>query len=130
MSASLAMRECRNCEKVYPESKNFFHGFTNKNPGLKYVCKVCSNTGNYYGGLRRRYGLTQESFEKLLQTQSYSCAICEESLLDLPRSHRHVDHCHITGKVRGVLCHHCNTALGGFKDDPELLKRAIEYCHA
>lgn len=67
----------------------------------------------------------------MLEVQDYACAICgemedklREDGTEQPLS---VDHCHVSGRVRGLLCHRCNTALGLFRDDPEVLKRAIEY---
>jgi hypothetical protein len=81
--------------------------------------------------LMANYGLTTDDFEAMLEVQSYACAICdlqEDKLRDdgtpFPLS---VDHCHVTGRIRGLLCHRCNTALGLFRDDPALLSRAIEY---
>lgn len=55
-------------------------------------------------------------------TQSGKCLICNEIPKRLV-----VDHCHTSGKVRGLLCDHCNTGLGRFKDSPELLMAAIRY---
>lgn len=71
--------------------------------------------------LRRNYGLTLEEFERLAAQQDFKCAICHE-----PRK-LHVDHNHHTGKVRGLLCHYCNTALGSFDDDPQRILKAIAY---
>lgn len=62
----------------------------------------------------------------MLHNQGNKCKICEthESEFDKRLA---VDHCHKTGKVRGLLCSSCNTSLGKFKDDPEILRRAINY---
>jgi hypothetical protein len=69
----------------------------------------------------KRYGLTIEDYEVILQTQRGRCAICRGP------APTNVDHDHVTGKVRGILCQRCNIGLGIFYDDPEILKRAIEY---
>lgn len=77
----------------------------------------------------KQYGLTPDDYFKMFDAQDGKCAICDE----VPAAGRvkyrklHVDHCHATGKVRGLLCHHCNTALGSFLDSPLTLKSAIEY---
>jgi hypothetical protein len=69
---------------------------------------------------------TTEEYEELLVKQNYGCAICNA------KSNRNgtrlcVDHCHTTGKIRGLLCHDCNTSLGKFEDNVELLQKAIDY---
>ena len=71
------------------------------------------------------YGLTKEQYYEMYEKQQGKCAICEEE----PKTKRllHVDHCHSTGIIRGLLCSQCNTALGSFRDNPTLLNRAIEY---
>lgn len=74
---------------------------------------------------KRMYGLTQEDYEKILNEQNYCCAICNNKL-DLGRL-THVDHCHKTNKVRGVLCNVCNLGIGKFRDSCELLQNAINY---
>ena len=72
-----------------------------------------------------KYGVTKEYLIELYQKQEGKCAICEKE----PSTQRglHVDHCHDSGKVKGLLCHGCNTALGSFKDNPNLLTKAIKY---
>lgn len=76
--------------------------------------------------LRKKFKLTPESYFALRATQDRRCAICRDPLLDSPRG-AHVDHCHNTMAIRGILCVSCNTGLGGFKDDPARLKAAIQY---
>lgn len=74
---------------------------------------------------KRLFGLTPEEYENLKQTQDYQCAICEDDLQ--PKQKTHIDHCHRTGKVRGILCENCNRGLGMFKDNTERLAKAIRY---
>lgn len=74
--------------------------------------------------LLKRYGLTPESYDSMVQKQNGVCAICE--LSDTSR-HLSVDHDHATGEVRGLLCQICNTAIGHFKDSQRLLARASLY---
>lgn len=70
-----------------------------------------------------RYGITEEDFNHLFAKQKGVCAICaKEYHLTL-----HVDHCHSSGVVRGLLCNNCNRGLGHFKDSIETLRKAINY---
>lgn len=72
--------------------------------------------------LKSRYNLTPEQVEEMKKQQNHMCAICSET----PK-HWHIDHCHSTNKVRGMLCGPCNMALGLMKDDAERLNRAARY---
>ncbi len=74
--------------------------------------------------LRRSYGITLEQYQSMEKQQNHGCAICGK-----PPEKRAlaVDHCHATGKVRGLLCAKHNTGIGLFEDSPELLKAAILY---
>lgn len=80
---------------------------------------------------RIKYGIDCDIFEQLLTLQNNVCKICKQKEI-----HKHqsgtlrrlsVDHCHLTGKVRGLLCHRCNTLLGIVKDDASILLAAGEY---
>lgn len=74
----------------------------------------------------RRYGVTPEDWEQMFETQGGRCKICKKHQSELSRVF-HIDHCHSTGKVRGLLCMNCNTGLGNFKDNPVLLSSALNY---
>lgn len=76
--------------------------------------------------LRSKYGLSLEEYDTMLSEQDGCCAICRA---DTPGGNGrfHVDHCHSSGFVRGLLCARCNMGLGYFKDNIEVLARAIEY---
>jgi hypothetical protein len=78
---------------------------------------------------KRKYGVSQEQFNELLAAQNSACALCFTTE-PKGRGSFHVDHCHATGVVRGLLCHSCTTALGLFRDDTALLMRATEYLAA
>jgi len=75
--------------------------------------------------LHRHYNLTKIEFEKILIDQNFKCAICNEILV--PGKQTHIDHCHNSMKVRGILCHRCNTGIGLFKESIYNLKEAIKY---
>jgi hypothetical protein len=80
--------------------------------------------------LKYRFGITLAQYKELLQAQNYSCAICKittEEYAKISKHKFHVDHCHDTGEVRGLLCNNCNVSLGGFKDKKEILESAIAY---
>lgn len=73
----------------------------------------------------RRYGLTMDQAELM---RAGGCAICGRTEVEGRWANNlHIDHCHETGRVRGVLCHGCNVSLGHFQHDPNLLRRAFEY---
>ena len=72
-----------------------------------------------------RYGITIEKYQKLLKSQKYKCAVCLEP--DRPDKKLHIDHSHITGITRGLLCGNCNKALGLLLDSTILLGRLIGY---
>ncbi len=76
--------------------------------------------------LKVRYDLTLEGYDSLLQKQNYRCAICERDSKEMSYF-LHVDHCHTTGRVRGLLCAPCNTFLGYSKDSTKVFENAINY---
>lgn len=84
---------------------------------------------------RRLYGLEPEDFDRLLAAQNGVCAICRRPARGKANGRAkagreprlHVDHCHTTGRVRGLLCGNCNTLIGLANEDPAVLAAAIEY---
>lgn len=79
--------------------------------------------------LRDNYGLTQEQYDAMFEAQGGVCAICKEPERSrrVKRLNLSVDHCHKTGKIRGLLCSGCNTAIGHFYEDIEVMIRAKKY---
>ena len=129
---------CTKCSNLLAIS-NFVKSKTTKS-GYRGICKSCFNA--YYQTrrkekyelvrsyerkfhferrLKHEYGMSKDDYTRLLQTTKGKCQICllEKKLV--------IDHCHVSGKVRGMLCTNCNTALGHFKDKTTVLKNAITY---
>jgi 5-methylcytosine-specific restriction endonuclease McrA len=78
--------------------------------------------------LRSRYGLSPEEYAALLTEQGGECALCgSKEARGRWGTHFHVDHCHASGKVRGLLCASCNSALAQLGDSVEGLTRALDY---
>jgi hypothetical protein len=100
----------KHAEKIRRQGRESYH--RNKDRHKAYILKV-------------RYGLTPEAFVAILVTQGYRCAICRVPLDGDRRPD--VDHDHVTLRVRGILCHPCNTGLGGFRDSPTALRAAADY---
>jgi hypothetical protein len=71
--------------------------------------------------LKKKYGISLKEFTKLSENQFDSCAICQK------KEPLCVDHCHETGKIRGLLCTKCNTAIGFFEEDGFSLYKAADY---
>ena len=113
--------KCRDCEAESYQAYKSNNGERLKNSWSK------SSKSRYEKDRKKilawRYGLTLEEYDQILSDQDGKCKICKTE----PVTVLSVDHCHSTGKVRGLLCSHCNTGLGMFKDDVQLLERAIAY---
>ena len=80
--------------------------------------------------LKYRFGITADDYDVMYDKQGGCCAICGIHSSDYTNKTKlrlHVDHCHTTGMIRGLLCNSCNTSLGGFKDSEEVLSKAITY---
>lgn len=77
--------------------------------------------------LKRLFGIDLKEYNEMLLKQNNSCAICQKQHADKAKRTLAVDHCHKTGEVRGLLCTNCNLALGNFKDNTELMQKAINY---
>jgi len=108
--------------------------------GLKSACKDCgrararkywekkplSKEAQREKNLQKSFGIGIKDYNKLLEIQNGCCAICGTDSCASGRNFA-VDHNHQTGKIRGLLCKFCNTALGQFKDDTTVLQKAIQY---
>ena len=127
-------KTCQKCGEL--RSLNDFHKNRGRPDGHTNWCKPCVaiNTTAWYARNRerrrdlnlRRYGITGEEYRQLL-SEYPTCPACGRSLTDLPSRQVHVDHDHVTGAIRGFLCHGCNTALGLVRESPETLRRLAVY---
>lgn len=93
---------------------------------LQHRDKVRTASRKYM--LKWTYGLSEEQYQLLLASQGYRCAVCRSLTPQNKRTNFFtVDHDHKTGRVRGLLCTKCNTALGNVDDDIKILQAAITY---
>ena len=128
--------ECKACaaelrREFYKQDPERFKTATKKwsreNPEKRNATKragYAKNLQRHKGVVRKRlYGITPEDFETLKVAQNNCCAICEKFFIQSPE----VDHCHITGKVRGLLCGPCNSGIGMLKDSLLIVLRAALY---
>lgn len=140
-------KQCTKCNQT--KQLNDFHKVNKQTEKRRSICKLChnatyrnnyqknpekykryTNSKMYRSELKRKanlktYGLTVEQYEEMLQHQNNVCAICLENCTSGKRLA--VDHCHITGRVRQLLCRRCNQSIGKFNDDPILLQKAVNY---
>ena len=143
------MKKCSKCKKL----KNIqdFHKNSRKSDGLRSECRVCRNeyrrlfrkenkeqflkyenteefkNKSFARTLKRDYGISVEEFNSMLSKQGGLCKLCRKPEQHKTKKKLSVDHCHATGKVRGLLCHKCNVVLGLIKEDVTILNKAIEY---
>lgn len=131
-------KRCSKCGEV--KSTSLFHKNKGRKDGLADRCKVCARkvaNDSYKANpehrwrieIKRKYGLTAIQYYMMLDQQGGKCKICKGiGPGGAGRTSRMaIDHCHETGKVRGILCNRCNRALGLFEDDISNLTAAIEY---
>ena len=141
------MKACTVCKVVKPLPQ--FYNRTAAKDGKFYRCKECDRLAGlafrrkHYEryllqgrkkSIKNKYGISMEEYESLRVNQNYSCAICglHESLnkTNGPQAgikRLSIDHCHDTGKTRGLLCNNCNRGLGFLGDTTERLEKVLEY---
>ncbi len=145
---------CRESERIYARERNSLRQYGPRKmthgtlSGYDYHgcrCEACKFAVKHYAHqrrpltlearrrnyLRKAYGLTPEDIPRMMAAQYGRCPICNEELRAYGSTGRsgytHVDHDHVTGKVRGLVCNACNQGMGKFKDKAEYLEKAAAY---
>ena len=128
-------RFCKKCNKDLPVTEFYIKTSSNKNHfRFNSPCKKCSNIYQVVNRseyqrkyhLLKKFNIDIETYNKMLSEQNNSCFICNVKF-DNDSKKFAVDHCHETNNIRGLLCQNCNTGLGFFRDNIEILQNAIEY---
>lgn len=121
MKQNFKPKACRGCGET----------FVPTNPCNTYCSSDCKKNNAYY---QRNYGITAAEFRTMKAEQDHKCFLCgNDGFLMNPGVHTEtlcVDHDHQTGKVRKLLCHNCNRALGLLGDNPELMRKCADYIEA
>lgn len=134
---------CRSCKEHLP-LKSFWKRKRNAS-GISTQCTSCAKSRPGYEGkseknkkyynpeyhqgwhYRTQYGISLEDVKAMAEKQNNCCAICGTHADNTPKKKLNVDHSHVTGKVRKLLCHHCNVTLGLIKEDRTILARMDQY---
>ena len=134
------MKTCNRCNKT--KTYENFRSRKDSKDGYRNQCRVCieemrterrhdpiRSLQEREWNLQRLYGITGEDYDKLLEVQNERCAICDTHYSEVTGRFKRlcVDHCHDTGKIRGLLCNNCNRSLGLLKDNAETLLEAYRY---
>lgn len=120
LSKVKAARSRRYAESLSDEARARNRDWYRKN-----AAKHCEKSK--WSAIKRQYGLTREQYDEILRSQGGKCPICLNCMETRGVKAPCVDHCHSTGRVRGLLCRNCNASLGGMGDSLEALERAVEY---
>ncbi|QAX98161.1 endonuclease VII [Pseudomonas phage PaGz-1] len=113
-------KPCRWCGTVFSPAA----------PSHLYCGDDCNQLAHDDARLKKAYGLTLRQYRAMVEEFDEKCGICGEEGFELVKGQRLklvIDHCHETGRVRGLLCHNCNRGLGLFQDSIRNLKSAAEY---
>jgi hypothetical protein len=133
--ADFLIKACSKCKHFFDASG--FHPDKRMRDGCAGECRSCRNQRalawqqknpqvKRNTHLKAKFGLDQSQFDSMLSSQNHRCAICM-STEPKGRGTFHVDHCHKTGEIRGLLCHDCNTGIGKLGDNVEGLRQALTY---
>jgi hypothetical protein len=104
------LKVCKGCKKVFPRSAEYFYP---RGTQFSPKCRQCYVPPNEKDSLSARAKKELRAFT--------CCEICGSA------ARKHIDHCHDTGRIRGILCSNCNIGVGSFDDNPDLLERAAAY---
>lgn len=143
MIDTMQLKVCNQCGQE--KDRSLFYGNSLGRDGLDARCRACrmlysaqrrrnmtpdqivaEQVTKYRSQVKRLYGLSWDQYKDIVVQQDGKCAICGGG----PRNNKSflsVDHCHTTGKVRGLLCDDCNNLLARADDDPDILLNALRY---
>ncbi len=113
-------KQCPTCAKVF-RPRTIRH---------TYCTDACAKKSWEKGYFKRTYGLSLDEYQDMFERSEHKCNICGSEGFRINSKAKNtlcVDHDHETGKIRGLLCHNCNRALGLLQDDTTLLEKAIKY---
>ena len=134
----MTVKVCTKCNKEYPATTEYFYKKENGKYNLMSICKLCHNKYvckfvktkrgkevQRKSGFKSDYNITLEQYDKMFEDQNGVCMICG----DINKNGRRlcVDHNHKTGKVRALLCDHCNILLGFAKENVTILHSMVNY---
>lgn len=141
LNGDVLLKQCTKCGEA--KVLSCFSKYRRHRDGYKDRCKACINLSakrwydqrdeaaralNNEKALiyqrTRRYGLSPSAYEALIDIHNGRCRLCKQPFAD---ESPYIDHCHKTGRVRGLLHRTCNLLLGHAKDDPEILRLAAQY---
>jgi hypothetical protein len=129
------MKKCSKCKKIKLLSD--FNNVKTGKLGVHHYCKICLRenkkshydyTKNKLQYIKNKYNLSEIELNQMYVLQEKKCKICKKEFNFLSK-HKglYIDHCHNTGKVRGLLCRNCNALLGNSKDNIDILYFSILY---
>lgn len=107
---------CNPCHREYDKSRDYYNKGRHKLWHSRNRDKVRERQ------LKNKYSITQQDYLEMYRFQEGRCRICEDTYEKLV-----IDHCHRTGRIRGLLCRECNTGIGLLKESPKVFVNAIEY---
>ena len=114
-SIKRATQYAKRCEYM----RNYYAKYRKEHPLLGEKQKEYNQSRRF-----KKYGITKTVFHQMLVDQNYKCAICSKSLVNVDVS---IDHNHITGQTRSLLCHHCNSGIGFFNEDTTIISNVLRY---
>lgn len=143
VAGAVVSRTCTKCK----QHKDIHEFHKSAGPYRRRTCKACADARrkelaalkdpletaarSRAHHLRTKYGISVDEFDKLWDAQDGKCQICSKAMSNNVRVNEpdkvQIDHCHDTGRVRGLLCFSCNTGIGKLQDSVELLEKAIDY---
>lgn len=120
----LLTKSCTRCKTEKPLDAVHFPLHNRTKSGYDSWCRECRNAYRNANCRGKHRAVISDAVLADIKSTTTECVICgaQEPLV--------VDHDHVTGQVRGMLCNHCNRGLGHFRDDPQLLEFAAQYLYA
>lgn len=120
---------CKECDRRRSADWNRCNPERHSENQRRHTRKPNSKTYQRRYLLMAKFGITPEQYDAMLASQDGKCAICSSDNPGGRGRYFHVDHDHSTGRIRGLLCHGCNTGIGLLRDDPSILSAALAYLH-